>query len=116
MAHDEFFRFIRKCKRCNKATSILARYTSRKEKVTFENSFRGGTRSTFECFETEDGRVFEEDNQQPVVPCKCCGKKWWAEQVTGHYNPKIKCNARCTSATGCQCDCSCGGKNHGSDH
>lgn len=38
---------------------------------------------------------------------------WRVEQVTGTYNPEIKCGAKCRSSKGPQCDCSCGGKNHG---
>ena len=34
-------------------------------------------------------------------------------QITGHFNAEVKCDGRCTSATGHNCECSCGGKNHG---
>src|SRR5712691_11736277 len=33
--------------------------------------------------------------------------------VTGTNNPEHKCDARCTNAKGYDCECSCGGKNHG---
>ena len=33
--------------------------------------------------------------------------------IVGHYNASVKCNARCTGATGHLCECSCGGVNHG---
>jgi hypothetical protein len=33
---------------------------------------------------------------------------------TSHLETRCKCDARCTNAKGPNCDCSCGGKNHGS--
>jgi hypothetical protein len=33
--------------------------------------------------------------------------------LKGHLAPDHKCDARCTTATGPSCDCSCGGANHG---
>lgn len=33
---------------------------------------------------------------------------------TSHLDTRCKCDARCTNAKGPNCDCSCGGKNHGS--
>lgn len=33
--------------------------------------------------------------------------------IKGHYNPAIKCDGRCMGATGHNCECSCGGANHG---
>ena len=37
-------------------------------------------------------------------------------QVQGHYSEQRKCDARCTGAKGHNCECQCGGKNHGIDH
>jgi hypothetical protein len=39
---------------------------------------------------------------------------WKVSQVKGTTNPAVKCDGRCTHAKGPNCDCSCGGKNHGS--
>lgn len=36
--------------------------------------------------------------------------------LNGRTVEAIKCDARCTGATGPKCDCSCGGANHGADH
>jgi hypothetical protein len=36
--------------------------------------------------------------------------------VKGTVAPEHKCDIRCTSARGNNCECSCGGKNHGKDH
>jgi len=35
------------------------------------------------------------------------------DRVKGHYSPTVKCDARCTGARGHNCECQCGGKNHG---
>ncbi len=35
------------------------------------------------------------------------------EPIRGHYNAAIKCDGRCMGATGHNCECSCGGANHG---
>jgi hypothetical protein len=35
------------------------------------------------------------------------------ERVHGHVNAEVPCNARCTGARGPNCECQCGGKNHG---
>jgi hypothetical protein len=34
----------------------------------------------------------------------------------GGYKNDTKCGARCRNATGPNCDCSCGGHNHGMSH
>lgn len=36
--------------------------------------------------------------------------------VRGVYNPGKECNARCMSAIGHDCECRCGGKNHGAGY
>jgi hypothetical protein len=36
--------------------------------------------------------------------------------LKGRYVPEKACDARCMNATGPNCDCSCGGANHGHAH
>ena len=48
-----------------------------------------------------------------VVLACACGREHRAAPVRGRMNPKVKCGARCLSATGHDCTCECGGKNHG---
>jgi len=36
--------------------------------------------------------------------------------LRGRTVETIKCDARCMNATGANCDCSCGGANHGANH
>ena len=47
-----------------------------------------------------------------VYVCKC-GKTRLAKAVLGKHRADKKCDGRCLSATGHDCECSCGGKNHG---
>lgn len=35
------------------------------------------------------------------------------DHVRGTHNPGVPCDSRCTGARGNNCECSCGGKNHG---
>lgn len=46
---------------------------------------------------------------------KCKAHKTTSNAVVGTQT-ETKCDARCTSAKGHNCECSCGGKNHGIDH
>lgn len=38
------------------------------------------------------------------------------KQVNGRYSEKHICDSRCLNATGPNCECSCGGANHGGSH
>ena len=57
-----------------------------------------------------------EFNARPCINCKECGIPNFAKRVMGKYNAAKTCNDRCLSATGVQCECACGGKNHGAGH
>ena len=39
---------------------------------------------------------------------------WRIQQVRGAFKANVKCNGKCTHAKNGDCECSCGGKNHGS--
>jgi hypothetical protein len=45
--------------------------------------------------------------------CWACGLRLKIDRIKGTYAPDHRCDARCTGATGHNCECSCGGKNHG---
>lgn len=49
----------------------------------------------------------------PAVTC-ACGKRVKLMPVKGRYNPDVACNVKCTASKGFNCECSCGGRNHGS--
>ncbi len=38
------------------------------------------------------------------------------DRIMGNFNPEHKCDSRCLGAIGPNCDCSCGGANHGLNH
>ena len=38
---------------------------------------------------------------------------WRLRALVAKLNPAVKCGAKCTDAKGHVCECSCGGKNHG---
>jgi uncharacterized protein YcgI (DUF1989 family) len=45
--------------------------------------------------------------------CPACGAfAWDAKSIQGVKSDHV-CNDKCTSAKGFQCECSCGGENHG---
>jgi hypothetical protein len=45
--------------------------------------------------------------------CEGCKKMMRFGQLKAFFRPEHKCDARCTSARGHSCECSCGGANHG---
>jgi hypothetical protein len=45
--------------------------------------------------------------------CATCHKMMSFGTLKAFVNPDHKCDARCTSARGHNCECSCGGVNHG---
>lgn len=63
----------------------------------------------------EDGKyiTFMTDNF-----CPTCKRMEWTEStcVHGTYIADKPCNGRCLNATGGNCDCQCGGENHGRNH
>lgn len=51
-----------------------------------------------------------------ALACRGCGKAKFAYAIQGKFSAKHACNARCLASTGPQCECSCGGQNHGANH
>lgn len=47
--------------------------------------------------------------------CPSCGKMMQFGKLKGYVVPDCPCDKRCTGARGHNCECSCGGVNHGSD-
>lgn len=62
------------------------------------------------------GKEYFADYGRLIVPCRECGIARYAIPVRGKLNTSKKCDARCTRATGHNCECQCGGKNHGAAH
>ena len=53
------------------------------------------------------------DGDTELGLCPHCGRAMSYGSLKATLNPDHKCDARCTGARGPQCDCSCGGRNHG---
>ena len=45
--------------------------------------------------------------------CPACQAWGWSSHKVVGYVTATTCDSRCTSATGHQCECACGGRNHG---
>lgn len=54
-------------------------------------------------------------NVESCRVCFTCRKLFKMDEVRGALNPKVKCDGRCTHAKGFNCECACGGKNHGKE-
>lgn len=50
------------------------------------------------------------------VSCPEHGRRLDWTAINGRYAQDAKCDARCTGAIGHECECECGGTNHGIDH
>jgi hypothetical protein len=51
------------------------------------------------------------------LPIRCtCGKPVMLNRVNGKVRADKACDGRCMAATGQDCECACGGKNHGCAH
>lgn len=49
------------------------------------------------------------------APCSCRKGSLIGKRVVGTHSEKV-CGSKCLGATGPNCDCSCGGRNHGGAH
>jgi hypothetical protein len=51
-----------------------------------------------------------------MLRCGRCGRHLRIGQIRGRYSARKACNATCTDARGHDCECQCGGKNHGAGY
>ena len=104
-------RYIAKCQACNAVTSGLSegQHCHRAK----EDPAREGAVYTYE---PTKGQPAQAVPGGLVLDCRLCGRPWYAKVVQGRFSAKHRCGARCLSATGTTCECSCAGKNHGADH
>ncbi len=76
-----------------------------------------GRHAGFWHFRSDDGvperRIYA--GASPDCLCLCCGKKMDWNFLRAFEVAEIPCDARCTGARGHNCECSCGGENHGKD-
>ena len=52
----------------------------------------------------------------PVRNCRRCQRPTGGEAIRGTFSPHKRCDARCMYAKGPNCECNCGGANHGAGH
>lgn len=55
------------------------------------------------------GRV----DRRPAAAHDTLTADWKVTQVRGTYKADVRCNGKCTHAKGGDCQCECGGRNHG---
>lgn len=116
-------RWIGRCKKCGATHQVageLVNAWAPEQKYT-KGTLTGSTRSARSDYvvKSTDGLIYTMnggggDVSKLPVPCN----DHWAflRRVTeGTKKSKHECGARCTSATGPNCDCRCRGKNHGSN-
>jgi hypothetical protein len=99
-------RYIVKCKGCGgAATSALL--TLDRETERWPNRY--------DRWVDEYGvrYITTQNDYRPIIPCRKCGQRYFGKEVRGVYNPDIVCNAKCQAAKGPNCECSCGGEQHG---
>lgn len=52
-------------------------------------------------------------NGEARIPCRSCGAIRVGRRVFGKVSERHACGARCMASKGFDCECSCGGANHG---
>ena len=101
-----------RCKKCKAARRVEYPVTVRTE--YFNRWQAGGV--ALQGIETRRfyGEYANETRRSTYPPdLQCCGKSMSSNVIKGIRNDAIKCDARCENAKGHNCECSCGGKNHG---
>lgn len=71
--------------------------------------------------ECECGNILSTNPWATLATCGLCSKRWHLAAVHHDIVRKVfvkaggdaNCDSRCINATGPDCDCSCGGANHG---
>ena len=64
-------------------------------------------------FTVQRGDLWRHFDGDPLGICDGCQHMMACGRVQGIFNPAVRCDARCTNARGHNCECSCGGENHG---
>ncbi len=64
-------------------------------------------------FTVQRGDTWSQYDGDPLAICDGCRSLMAYGRVQGIFNPAVRCDARCTNARGHNCECSCGGENHG---
>lgn len=112
-------RYIAKCgaKGCRSISSALVNVTTTTQ--TYGLPTGGGFRDMrSHRFEIAEGdwtvKGWDAGRRQVLVPPDPCGHgRMKAQPVKGRTNDGVRCDARCQNARRHDCECSCGGDNHG---
>jgi hypothetical protein len=109
--------YIGKCRECSHSTRVDWAHVQDLDSHRWAKSARTGER----VLVTPDGAAY--DQARPfilngvAVSARCPDHGVYRLQLLrGRVVATITCDARCTTARGPKCDCSCGGANHGADH
>ena len=110
MARREFqyidgveYSFLLKCHKCK---GIV--------KHTYVASTGGYFRGLYRQHEDSERWSIQADAYQPCPLCGAPESLSYDKPIKGRFNADVPCDGRCTRAKGSDCECSCGGANHGS--
>ena len=104
---DEMRRWIGRCKQCKTPLAVMLPHQAF-EIATYMDGSKAYSRIVHRP--TLTTRLLAPD------ACPSCGKRIRLQPVKGTFSESRKCDARCTGATGPNCECQCGGANHGAAH
>lgn len=105
---------LHKCKACKKC--VRSTVTIQSKSIDNQHPVHY-LRKTFSYRKVNDGNWQDAAYFRfPLVKCPGCGENLSGKAIEDRYNPQHPCDARCTGAKGHNCECSCGGENHGRDH
>lgn len=110
-------RFNGKCKACNERVSFLAVGWHYFKSEVCKNDFGG---NTFTMVQDEHGAELEYNNgslrKAHACPADPRRTRITMSPVIGKTVPTKECNSKCIASIGHNCECACGGKNHGAQH
>lgn len=115
IAKPKTVHLMHRCKKCKKAVRTSAHL----ESMSVDNEHpEWYLRKVRHYRKINHGEYWIEASNAffPPAPCPGCGVALPGKAIEGYLNPKCPCDRRCTGATGHNCECSCGGENHGMDH
>jgi hypothetical protein len=106
-------RYNGKCYHCGQKKSFMAIGQFEAPRV---NIYKG---NYSQMFQDAQGQQLEAMNGTVYFPHECPNSPRVyipLKPVFGTYSKDHKCNDKCLSAIGHNCECQCGGKNHGASH
>lgn len=96
-----------RCNRCKSAKRVERRVRVVRQYIRAHNHATGYAYQDVSSFRKPMG---------DWTPPECCGRQMLGNEIRGVFNADVACSAKCQGAVGPQCECSCGGKNHGRNH